>query len=1164
MNFSAWAIRNPIGPILAFVILMVLGYQSFNSLPITRFPNIDVPLVAVTVAQPGAAPAELESQVTKLIEDAASGITGAKNITSTVSDGVSTTVVEFRMEIPTDKAVQDTKDTIDRIRGNLPGSIEAPIVTKIEIEGQAIMTFAVSAPDMTMEELSWFVDDMVKRALQGRPGVGKIDRFGGADREIRVELDPVKLDSYGITASAVNAQLRATNTNLGAGRSEIGAGEQAIRTLGDAATVAKLESSTIALPSGRHVRLSDLGTIIDTYEELRSFSRLNGEQVVTFAVFRSKGASEVSVAETVNAALDTIRAEHPTVGIKVVDETVFYTYGNYESALHTLLEGALLAVLVVLAFLRNWRATLITAVALPLSAVPTFWVMDLLGFSLNLVSFLAVTLATGILVDDAIVEIENIARHIRMGKTPYRAAIEAADEIGLAVIATTFTIIAVFVPVSFMGGIPGQYFRQFGLTVAIAVMFSLLVARLITPMMAAYLMTAKDANAGHHEGDGPVMRWYLGLIRFSTHAKLQWRNRVMRRMLAWLPRKVPTPVLSITGTRLETALPNLALGPVALLLMLISLPLMIISLVINQVLAFVHAPLRRINAYYVTLLAALAALAVSIYFMLQVPGSFLPPEDVSRISISVELPPGSTLEETNRTTQTMVDKIKDIDGIHNIFVLGGSSPTGDLDIRRASITVALDRLDHSLLLKLSELGNRIPLVSMLVPKIENHGRTTPQNMIEAEIFDRLADVPDVRAFKLNDRGERDLSFSVLAANEADLNTAVARLEEALSGDPLLANVATKGALPRPEIQITPRSEEAARLGVTTAQIAETLRVATIGDVDAALAKISLDNRQIPVRVRLNSDSRQDLTRIAALRVPTNTGASVPLSAVADIAISQGPATVERLNRERRATIGANLPVGVALGTATARFNEIAAGVDMPGTARLETAGDAEVQAELFSSFGKAMVMGLMLVLTVLILLFKSVIQPFTILFSLPLAIGGVAAALILTNAALSMPVLIGILMLMGIVTKNAILLIDFAIEMRVRGMDRLVAVIEAGHKRAQPIVMTSIAMSAGMLPSALGVGEGGAFRAPMATAVIGGIIVSTVLSLVVVPSFYLIMDDLSHLLSRLFAQVIGPKEIEPEEPLPHVLAARITDLENALQHQLAQQSPLRKPGLAAE
>lgn len=1068
MNFSAWAIRNPVAPILAFVLLMVLGWQSFNNLPITRFPNIDVPLVAVSVSQAGAAPAELETQVTKEVEDAVAGIAGVKNVTSTVSDGNSQTLVEFRMEVPTDKAVQDVKDAIDKIRGDLPGDVEPPIVSRVDVEGQAIMTFAVSAPNMTMEELSWFVDDTITRSLQGKPGVGKVDRYGGADREIRIELDPVRLGSYGVTAQQVSAQLRATNADMGAGRSELGAGEQAIRTLGNAETVERLSATTIALGGGRHVRLSDLGTITDTYEELRSFSRFNGDQVVTFAVFRAKGASEVSVAEVVNAELDRLREKHPDVGISLVDDTVYYTYGNYESALHTLIEGAILAVLVVLAFLKNWRATLIAAVALPLSAVPTFWIMDMLGFSLNLVSFLAITLATGILVDDAIVEIENIARHIRMGKSPYRASIEAADEIGLAVIATTFTIIAVFVPVSFMPGIPGQYFRQFGLTVAISVLFSLLVARLITPLMAAYLMRAKDAMGEHDHEDGPVMRRYLRLVALTTRHQ------------------------------------------------------------------------------YLTMVSAIMILAVSVYFMLQVPGSFLPPEDVSRVAISVELPPGATLDDTDKTTTLMRDHIKDIEGVENVFVLGGSSPTGDRDIRRASVTVILEKLDHSLLLKLSQIGNSVPGLAMIVPDVESKGRLRPQNEIEAEIFERIADVPDVRAFKLNDRGERDLSFSILSDNEADLNTAVARLEAALTGDPLLANVASEGALPRPELQIEPKLAEAARLGVTTAAIAEVVRVATIGDVDAALAKLSIDSRLVPVRVRLNDETRTDLARIGALRVTTATGASVPLNTVADIRIAEGPSLVERLNRERRATIGANLPVGVALGTASARFKEITDGVELPPSVRVAESGDAEIQAELMGSFGNAMIMGLMLVLTVLILLFKSVIQPFTILLSLPLAIGGVAAALILTSSAVSMPVMIGILMLMGIVTKNAILLIDFAIEMRRQGMDRVKAVMEAGHKRAQPIVMTSIAMSAGMLPSALGVGEGGSFRAPMATAVIGGIIVSTVLSLVVVPAFFLIMDDLSRLLFRLTRNMIGSKEVEPETLSPEVMTAELTAMEARL------------------
>lgn len=1068
MNVSAWSIRNPIAPILLFFMLMVLGWQSFNALPITRFPNIDVPIVAVSVGQSGAAPAELETQVTKQIEDAVAGITGVKNVSSTITDGISTTAIEFRMEVPTDRAVQDTKDAIDQILGDLPGDVETPVVTKIDVEGQAIMTFAVSSAGMSIEELSWFVDDRITRAMQGRPGVGRIDRYGGAEREVRIDLDPVRLNSLGITAGTVNAQIRATNANVGAGRSDLADQEQAIRLLGDAASVERLAATTIALPSGRFVRLDELGTVTDTYEELRSFSRYNGEQVVTFSVFRAKGASEVSVAEVVNEALAGIREAAPEVDIVLVDDTVFYTEGNYEAAIHTLIEGAILAVLVVFLFLRNWRATLITAVALPLSAVPTFWVMDLLGFSLNLVSFLAITLATGILVDDAIVEIENIARHIRMGKSPYRAAMEAADEIGLAVIATTFTIVAVFVPVSFMPGIPGQYFSQFGMTVAIAVLFSLLVARLITPMMAAYLM--RDSDAAHEEAaDGPLMRGYLRLVRLTLRLR------------------------------------------------------------------------------YLTLLAAFGVLGVSIYFMAQIPGSFIPPEDVSRLPISVELPPGSTLDDTDRVTQEMQRRIAGIDGVADVFVLGGSSPTGDRDIRRASVTVILDKLDHSLLRTVSDLARRVPVLGGIVPQVPAEGRLRPQNQIEREVFAAIADIPDMRAFKLNDRGARDISFSILSTDEEDLNTAVAQLEAALRGDPLLAEVSTEGALPRPEVQITPREAEAARLGITTRQIAETVRIATIGDVDAALAKVSLDDRLIPVRVQLRGDLREDVTRLGALRIATATGGTVPLNAVATIEIAQGPSAIERLNRERIATIGANLPPGVPLGLATERFLELTRSVDLPETVRVAESGDAEIQEELTASFVNAMVLGLMLVLTVLILLFKSVIQPFTILFSLPLAIGGVAAALIVTGNPVSMPVLIGILMLMGIVTKNAILLVDFAIEMMAQGRSRFDAMVEAGHKRARPIIMTSIAMSAGMLPSALGVGEGGAFRAPMATAVIGGIIVSTVLSLVVVPSFFLIMDDLSRLLARLFGRLVGPKEAEPAEPDTLAMAARIEETESELE-----------------
>jgi multidrug efflux pump subunit AcrB len=629
------------------------------------------------------------------------------------------------------------------------------------------------------------------------------------------------------------------------------------------------------------------------------------------------------------------------------------------------------------------------------------------------------------------------------------------------VIATTFTIIAVFVPVSFMPGIPGQYFIQFGMTVAVAVMFSLLVARLITPMMAAYLMRDSDAHE-EAEGGGAVMRGYTWFVSKT----LRWR--------------------------------------------------------------------------YTTLLAAIGSLFVAVYFMAQVPGSFLPPEDVSRVSISVELPPGATLDDTDDTTSAMFDIIKDVEGVESVFILGGTSPRGELDIRRASVSVQLEKIEHSIVKKVvNGLAGAVPFVSGSLPRMEVLGRTRSQAEIETEIFDKLAVIPDIRAYKLNDRGERDLSYNVISNDDAAIDRAVAILEPKLKAESVLSSVSVQGSLPRPEVQIRPRLEEAARLGVTTAQIAETVRVATIGDVDAALAKISLDNRQIPIRVQLDPAYRTDIDRIGNLRIQTSKGMAVPLKTVADIVITQGPSTIKRFNRERQATIGASLPIGVALDTAKSRFNEIVATTELPAGVQVLESGDAEVQNELMDSFLNAMLMGLLLVLTVLILLFKDVIQPFTILFSLPLAIGGVAAGLILTNNALSMPVLIGILMLMGIVTKNAILLVDFAVELIRSGRDRVEAMIEAGQKRARPIVMTSIAMSAGMLPSALGVGEGGSFRAPMAIAVIGGIIVSTVLSLVVVPSFFLIMDDLSRLLSRIFSRFVGPKEEELEVLEPEAMTVAI-------------------------
>ncbi len=1023
LNISAWSIRNPVSPTLLFAVLTLLGVISFMRLPVTKFPNIDVPVMTVTVTQSGAAPSELETQVTKVVEDAVANLTGVKHIMSTLTDGSSVTAIEFRLEVNSDRAQNDVKDAIANIRAELPRTVDEPIIQKIEVEGQSIIAFAASAPGMTLEQLSWHVDDVIKRELQGLKGVGRVERNGGVTREVRILLDPNQLLALNITAADVNRQLRATNTDVGSGRGEVGGQEQAIRILAGARRVEDLANSKIIIPGGREVRLSDLGRVIDDASEARSFARLDGEPVVSFAVFRSKGASELSVGDIVEKRIAELQKARPDVRLSKIDDAVSFTRGNYEAAMESLLEGAALAVLVVLLFLRNWRATLITAVALPLSAIPTFWAMSMMGFSLNLVSLLGITLVTGILVDDAIVEIENIVRHMHMGKSPYRASLEAADEIGLAVIAITLTIVAIFSPVSFMGGVAGQYFKQFGLTVAVAVLFSLLVARLITPMMAAYFMRPIPQ---HDHGNSRVMRAYTGFLALT----LRW--------------------------------------------------------------------------HYLTLAAGVALFMLSIYATSLLPTGFLPDEDNSRVVISLELPPGEMLADTREVGDRITSVLKRIPEVKSVYVLGGTTPTGVREIRRASIIVRL------------------------VPKTE---RRRTQKQMKAVLSAALSDIPDIRAWYVNDRGERELSFSLLARDGEELTRVVGNLEGGLRKVPGFSNVAASGATERPEIRVVPKLDLAANFGVSPDTIAETIRVATIGDVGPNLAKFNAGDRLVPIRVQIDEKARTDLAQIAQLRVTNAAGKSVPLSTVAAVEFGRGPGTIDRYDRFRRSQIGVDLVQGFALSDARDAFLKVVDEQKLPEGVRLQPSGDAEIQDEVAAGFISAMGTGLMIVLGVLILLFGSVFQPVTILLSLPLSFGGVVVALLATGNPVSMPVYIGLLMLMGIVTKNAIMLVDFAVEEIARGVERTEALIDAGRKRARPIVMTTLAMAAGMLPSAFAIGDGGEFRAPMAIAVIGGLLVSTVLSLVFVPSFFTAVDDFGRLIGRLFGGLVGPTD-EPPTQVP--------------------------------
>jgi len=1017
MNMSTWAIRQPVPSLALFLVLCIVGLVSFSRLPVTQFPNIDIPIITISVGQPGAAPSEIATQIIKPIETAVSNVVGVDHVLAVARDSVAEVTVQFALEVDTDRALNDIKDAIAGVRGDLPEAVSEPIIQRLDVTGQAILTYAVSDSTRSIEELSYFVDEVVARDLQTVDGVGKVSRIGGADREIRVELEPARLLALGLTASDINNQLRQVNIDLGGGRGDLAGQEYSIRALGSVETVEQLAATALTLGTGRTVRLDQISTVSDGATEARAFAMFDGQPVVALAVFRATGESDLIAGDNTKDELAEISEAFPNVQFSLIDDATTYTEGNYHSAMETLFEGAALAILVVMLFLRNWRATIITAVALPLSIIPTFIVMQYLGFSLNTVSLLGITLVTGILVDDAIVEIENIVRHIQMGKPAYEASEEAASEIGLTVIAISFTIVAVFAPVSFMSGIAGQYFKQFGLTVAVAVLFSLLVARLITPMMAAYFL--RDGIAPEEERDGLIMRAYMRVLRWTL------RNRT------------------------------------------------------------------------ITLILGAAIFAASIFSATLLPTEFIPASDTGRANISVELPPGSTLEQTREVSRDVTEIIAQVPEVQNVFVHGGSG----------SITTA------SLVVNFGKKGDR----------------TRSSFEIEDELARLLVAVPDVRLNILNEEGARDIEISVLGNSEAATASAARDLAAQINALASVENASTSAALSRPEIQITPKPELAAEMGITSAALAATIRIATIGDTDANVAKFNAGERQIPINVRMKEDVRRDLFQMQGMRVPSNTGKPVPLGVIADVALSTGPSSIERYDRKYRTSVEADLADGALLGPAFAEVTAVPLALNMPQGTSIQSSGDAEVMGDIFESFALAMGAGVLLVYVVLVLLFSSFVTPVTILMSLPLAIGGAIFALYLADYAIGLSVVIGFLMLMGIVTKNAIMLVEFALDAMSKGAERNEAMIDAGHKRARPIVMTTIAMTAGMVPSALALSEGGEFRAPMAIAVIGGLLWSTLLSLLFVPSLFSVINGLKTRFRRGLVSVLGANQ--PKAPI---------------------------------
>ena len=1026
-NISAWSIRNPVVPIVLFIGLTIVGIVSFMGMKIQGEPDIEFPGAIVSITQPGAAPTEIETQITQRVESAVRSINGVQSISSTAREGSSQTVVEFQIGTEVNAAVNEVKNAVDQMRGELPDGILEPQVVKIQTSSQPIGYFAVAADDMTIEQLSWFIDDTVSRRLLAIPGLAGVDRAGGVDREIVVELDPARMQSLGVTASQINAALRQSNINTAGGQAEVAGSRQSVRVLGNAKSAYELSQAKIALPGGRTARLADVAAVSDRYGELTSMAKVRGVQVVTFGITRARGESDVSVYDSALAELDKISKENGE-GVRF---TRLYTEVDeikqqYESSIAAMVEGAVLAVLVVFFFLRDWRATFISALAIPLSAIPTFWFMDLLGFTLNMLSLLALGLVAGVLVDDAIVEIENIVRHMRMGKSAYQASIDAADEIGLAVVATTLSIVAVFLPVGLMPGVSGQFFKNFGLTVVAAVLMSLAVARMITPMVAAYFLKAKG-NASH--GEGPMMDRYMAVLAWSidTRGAQAYRDRAAR----------------------NAGRPSL-----------------------RQRFA---ARLRDHRLWMMGV--GLGSMGLTMVMFMVIPQEFFPTGDSDFSRVSIEMVPGTTLKQT----EAVADEVAAIIN------------------REPEVKEALERIREG-------SGN---VFITLKPDRE---RTSQE--FERALTPVLQKIPDARVTFMSQGGGpgggtgRALSIMLSGSDPALLNRTAATLVEQMSELPQVVAPRVSADMRRPEIIITPRLDLAASLGVTTQALSQAIRIATQGEIDQNSAKFSLSDRQVPIRVKLTQESRRDLDTIRSLPVPTASGAAVPLSRVADITFGSGPTQIQRYNQSRRVFVGADLAPGVVKGTADKAVKALPIMQNLPQGVSNAPFGEDEWQQEMIANFIAALIAGVLLVFSVLVLLYHRFVSPLVNMGSLFLAPLGGLLLLAVTGQPVSMPVFIGILMLFGIVAKNSILLIDFAIEEMDRGRSKAQAIIEAGHKRAQPIVMTTVAMIAGMIPTALSIGGSSPFRAPMGTVVIGGLTLSTLLTLLIVPAGFSLADGI--------------------------------------------------------
>ncbi len=1091
MIISDFAIKRPLITVVAMVAMVIFGVFALLKLKTDEFPDVAPPWLTVGVVYPGASPDVVESEVLKPVEEQIGSIAGVKRIMGKAYDGYSMLMIEFLYDKDLNVASQEVRDAISAIRGDLPPEMKEPIVSKFNDTDRPIISMAISSTVLSPAELTRLADPGITRELRAIPGVADVQIFGKVERELTVEVDPHKLQSANVSVAQVVQALQSQNLAAPVGRVNGALDERAIRLKGRLENPAEFENLVVAERNGQLIRLGQVATTKDATEEPRTLALYNGKEAIAIDVKKSKGYSTTDVAAKVRARLEQISPTLPPgTKIDLVKDSGVRVSNAVKNVEEALLLGALLTVLVVFVFLNSWRSTIITGVALPISVLASFIAVWALGFNLETMSLLGLSLAIGILIDDAIVVRENIVRHVEMGKDHFRAAHDGTDEIGLAVAATTFSILAVFVPIGFMPGVGGQWFKPFALTIACSVAVSLFVSFSLDPMLSAYWA---DPHKEPHE-----RAWVTRQLDKFNH----WFNKQAqnyRLVIAWaLDHRAAMVMIAALTFFASFLLPTRGLTGLGAALI--------------GILIAVFGMTKKGLPIIVRGLVTVAGLAVFVMGPQVAPPirtvgtAFFPEDDRAEFIMALQTPPGSNMEYTRLKAEEAARIARAHPEVTYTYTTLGNGATGGVDEGNIYVrTVAKNKRSKS--------------IEQLAEEIRRE--TKPMSGASVSVF--TSDFGGgFKQIQLQLRGQ---DVAALAQAADMVRAEVEKIPGAVD-----IGLSTKGQKPELEIQLN--RGVAGSLGLTVGQVAQSLRPAFAG-VDAGYWP-DPTGKSRKVTVRLTPESRQRAADLASLPMmvigPNGTPAMMPLGQVATIREGVGPAIIDHLNREPVVTVELNT-AGRAAGDVTKDIESMLQKMRLPAGVHYTIGGDAESQAEVFGQIFSALGLAVLLMYLILVVQFGSFVDPLAILMSLPLSLIGVMVSLAISGMTINIMSLIGVILLMGIVAKNAILLIDFAKWAREeRGLPLREALIEAGAIRLRPILMTTFALIAGMIPVALGRGEGAQFRAPLGVAVIGGVITSTLLTLLVIPTGYEILDEWRHgLMTRLGRH---PKQMTAEHRLP--------------------------------